>query len=340
MIRNFIFIGVLVLCYAMVGCVQTESSTGGDERQGRITRPVIPDQQEVNSDEYEAMSILGAPLKRQEFTGNSLRKKEQELAKALANYENNPDSLPHIIWYGRRLAYLSRYKDAIGVYSEGLQKHPESYELLRHRGHRFITLRQFDNAISDLEKAAFLIRGSDAKIEQDGIPNRLNQPLTTIQFNVWYHLGLAYYLKGNYDKAISAYKKCMEVSTNDDLLVATSDWLYMTYRKIGNVEAAKALLEPITAKMTIIENSAYHKRLLMYKGEIAPEELLDVKVTNEASELQMATQGYGVGYWFMIQGDINKAREIFQSVLDTSYWPAFGYIASEVELNNLLLVER
>lgn len=339
MIRFLFLIGVFAVSYALVGCVQTESSTGGDERKGRITRPVITPEEE-SAAEYEAMSVLGNPLPRQEFTGNSLRKKERKLAAALSDYESNPDSLNYIIWYGRRLAYLSRYKDAIGIYSEGLKKHPESYELLRHRGHRYITIRQFDNAISDLEKAAFLIRGTETEIELDGVPNRLNQPLTSIQFNVWYHLGLAYYLKGNYDKAISAYKKCMEVSTNDDLLVATSDWLYMTYRKIGNVDAAAALLEPINDEMRIIENSAYHKRLLMYKGEIEPQDLLDVEVTNEASELQMATQGYGVGYWFMIQGDINRAREIFHQVLETSYWPAFGYIASEVELNNLLLVQR
>ncbi len=339
MIRFLILTGVFAVSSVLVGCVQTESSNSSYERQGRITRPVITPTEE-SADEYEAMSVLGNPLPRQEFTGNSLRKKERELATALDNFNSNPDSLDYIIWYGRRLAYLSRYKEAISVYSEGLKKHPESYQLLRHRGHRYITIRQFDNAISDLEKAAFLIRGTETEVEPDGVPNRLNQPLTSIQFNVWYHLGLAYYLKGNYDKAISAYKKCMEVSTNDDLLVATSDWLYMTYRKIGNVDAAAALLEPINDKMRIIENSAYHKRLLMYKGEIEPEDLLNVEVTNEASELQMATQGYGVGYWFMIQGDINRAREIFQQVLETSYWPAFGYIASEVELNNLLLVQR
>ncbi len=337
MIKYYVIIGVFFgfgLC--MSSCVQTESSTGGSP-ESRITRPVVPNPSEPN-EEYEAMSILGAPLLRQTFTGRTLRKKQRELEEARQNYDSNPDSLDYIIWYGRRLAYMSQYKDAINIYSEGLSKHPDSYELLRHRGHRYITTRQFDEAVSDLEKAAFLIRGADLQIEQDGVPNRLNKPLTTTQFNVWYHLGLAYYLKGNYDKAVSSYKKCMDFSVNDDLLVATSDWLFMTYRKIGNVDAATALLGPITSDMKIIENGAYHKRLLMYKGEIAPEELLDVKVTNEASELQMATQGYGVGYWYMIQGDINRAREIFQRVLETSYWPAFGYIASEVEMNNLLLV--
>ena len=31
--------------------------------------------------------------------------------------------------------------------------------------------------------------------EPDGIPNKLNMPLSSTQFNVWYDLALAHYLK-------------------------------------------------------------------------------------------------------------------------------------------------
>lgn len=33
------------------------------------------------------------------------------------------------------------------------------------------------------------------EFEPDGIPNALNPPLTLPHRNIWYHLGLAYYLK-------------------------------------------------------------------------------------------------------------------------------------------------
>jgi TolA-binding protein len=89
------------------------------------------------------------------------------------------------------------------------------------------------------------------------MPNKINKPLSTTQFNVWYHLGLGYYLKGDFENAEQAYLKCMDVSDNDDLIAATADWLYMTYRRQGKTEAATKLLERITDTMTIIENDSY-----------------------------------------------------------------------------------
>jgi len=262
---------------------------------------------------------------------------EAQLTEVQANFEVNPDSLDYIIWFGRRLAYLYHYKDAIQVYTEGLATHPDSYRLLRHRGHRYISIRKFPEAIDDLVRAAFLIREIDSLlIEPDGQPNRQNIPLSNTQFNIWYHLGLAYYLQGNFDKAISAYKKCLEVSNNNDLLVATADWLYMTYRKTGNDEAAEALIAPITKRMKIIENESYHKRILMYKGEVSPEKLLNLKQTNDPTrDLDLVTQGYGVANWYLYNGEVDKAREILERIVQTNSWSAFGYIAAEVDLVNL-----
>ena len=262
---------------------------------------------------------------------------EAQLAEAQQNFDSNPDSVDHIIWLGRRLAYLYQYRDAIKVYSDGLEKHPDSYRLLRHRGHRYISTRQFSEAISDLERAAFLIRDIDSvMVEPDGQPNSQNIPLSNTAFNIWYHLGLAYYLQGNFDKAISAYKKCLEVSVNNDLLVATTDWLYMTYRKTGNDDAAAILIEPITKRMKIIENESYRKRILMYKGELDPERLLSLKQTNDpGQDIDLVTQGYGVANWYLYNGQLEQAREILERIVTTNSWSAFGYIAAEVDLMNL-----
>ena len=80
--------------------------------------------------------------------------------------------------------------------------------------------------------------------------------------------------------------------------------------------------------MNIIENHAYHRRLLMYKGEITPDQLLDVET---ASDLDLATLGYGLGNWHLYNGDREKADAIFRRVTSSPYWPAFGFIAAEAE---------
>ena len=95
---------------------------------------------------------------------------------------------------------------------------------------------------------------------------------------------------------------------------------------------ADKLLERISPKMEILENSSYHRRLLMYKGLEKPEALLDPA---NADGLTIATQGYGVGNWYFVNGDQARAREIFEKVVAGPNWSAFGYIAAEADLQRM-----
>ena len=258
---------------------------------------------------------------------------EQNLVKALEAYHENPTDIESIIWYGRRKAYLGYYWQAISIFTDGISLYPDSSQLYRHRGHRYITVRKLDEAIADLEMAAELAKEEENFTEPDGLPNKAGIPLSNNKFNIYYHLGLANYLKGDYYKALEAYRKCMEFSENPDLLTATSDWLYMTYSRLGMQAEADALLADITPDMKIIENDAYHKRLLMYKGEISPDSLLNLKsIENDTDKLNIVTQGYGVGNWYLLKGDTAKAIDIFKSLVNQNYWPAFGHIAAEADL--------
>lgn len=280
----------------------------------------------------EAYSLFGKPLYRVELPAQTKTQLDSNYAIAKANYNRDPNNADHIIWLGRRAAYLGRYREAIDLFTEGIKKFPDDPRMYRHRGHRYITVREFDKAIADLEKATFLIRNRPDEIEPDGQPNRFNIPTSTLNSNIWYHLGLAYYLKGDFANALRSYQECMKYSTNPDMLCATSDWLYMTLRRLGKTEEAKNVLQPISNKMNILENHAYHRRLLMYKGEIAVDSLLN---TANASDLDIATQGYGVGNWYLYNGQPQKAKEIFEKVLARNMWAAFGYIAAEADLKRM-----
>jgi tetratricopeptide (TPR) repeat protein len=278
----------------------------------------------------EAVSLLGEPLVRPAIAPDRLRALEADLAEARAAYEADPDDAEAIIWLGRRLAYPGRYAEAVEVFSEGIRKHPEDARMYRHRGHRHITLRQLDAAVRDLDHAARLTRDQPDEIEPDGAPNPYGIPRSTLQSNIWYHLALAHYLRGDFEAAVPAWQEALEVSTNDDMWVATADWLYMTLRRLGRDAEAAAALEPVHREMEILENHAYHRRLLMYRGEIEPEALLDF---GGGDPVQVATQGYGVANWYLYNGDEPRAQEIFRRILQTPNWAAFGYIAAEAELS-------
>ncbi len=277
----------------------------------------------------EAISLLGRPL---QALPPSAKRTELEADLAIARREltADPDDLDKIVWVGRRLGYLWRMNEAIEHFTKAIEAHPDQARLYRHRGHRYISVRRFDDAVADLTRAAELIHGKPDVIEQDGMPNEKGIPLTTTGFNVWYHLGLAKYLTGDFEGAFAGFGEAQKFGRGyDDNLVATTDWMYMALRRLGRDREAADLLDRIHADMNIIENHAYHRRLLMYKGEISPEELLDVET---ASDLDLATLGYGLGNWHLYNGNREKAEAIFRKVTAGPYWSAFGYIAAEVEL--------
>ena len=276
----------------------------------------------------EATSLLGKPLHTAAIPSETRSRLEANLATAKADFDKDPASADAAIWLGRRTAYLGRFRDAIAIFSSAIEKHPSDARLYRHRGHRYITVREFDSAIADLSKAASIAAARADEVEPDGQPNARNIPTGTLKTNIYYHLGLAHYLKGDFARAAEAYQLCMQHSKNADMQVATAHWQYMTLRRLNRVDDARKVLEPITASMDVFENGSYHKLLLMYKGEAAP--LSSVK----AGGLDGATVGYGVANWHLYNGRSAEARKILDDIVEqnATQWAAFGYIASEAEL--------
>jgi tetratricopeptide (TPR) repeat protein len=277
----------------------------------------------------EAFSLLGRPLYPPPIPAETEREMLARLAEARARHTQAPGDPEAIIWLGRRTAYLGRYREAIVIYSRGLEKHPAYAKLYRHRGHRFITIRRLDLAIADFERAATLIRNTPDEVEPDGLPNARNIPTSTSHSNIWYHLGLAYYLSGDFENALRCYRECEKFSKNPDMLVATGHWLYMTLRRLGRTAEAAKVLEPIAENLDVIENGDYHRLLLMYKGKLSAEALVG---SAGDGPLAAATVGYGVGNWHLYNGRREEALKTFRRVLDGSQWAGFGYIAAEAEV--------
>lgn len=278
------------------------------------------------------ISLLGTPYFEPERSESVQARLDSNLEVAKRNWEADP-SEENYIWYGRRLGYLSRYQASVDILTEGISKFPNSAKLYRHRGHRYISMRLFDRAIEDLNQANALMPGFPLDIEPDGIPNAINKPLSSTQFNIRYHLALAYYLKGDFSQAEQVYIECLKTCNNDDLMVACVDWMYMTYRRQGKTELAASILGNVHEGMNIVENDSYYKRCLMYQGKLSPDSVLQVSEADpEQSSLSLATQGYGVGNWYLYNGDSAKAKAIFEQVVAGEHFGAFGFIAAEAEL--------
>jgi tetratricopeptide (TPR) repeat protein len=272
----------------------------------------------------QAVSLIGEPFYSSPPSDSTLEK----LRDAQKAFHADPGNADNIIWLGRRTAYAGDYRKAIRIYTEGIDKFPGDARFYRHRGHRYISIREFDRAIMDFEKAVTLIEGKEDRVEPDGMPNAMNIPISSLHSNIWYHLGLAYYLKHDLKNAQRVYRIAVETSNNDDKLVSTTHWLYMILRLQGMEEEATKVLEPIHKDMKIIENQVYHRLCLFYKGEISLEEITG----NEFSDIMNDAAAYGVGNWFFYNGQRDKAKQIFEKILTKKTWASFGYIAAEADM--------
>jgi len=253
---------------------------------------------------------------------------EDRYEHAKSTYTNNPNDADALIWYGRRAAYLGNYNDAIDIYSEGIAKHPSDARMYRHRGHRYISLRQFDNAIADFERAVTLIDGQPDEVEPDGLPNARNIPLSTLHGNIYYHLGLAYYLKGDMERALEAYNNRTVLEKYDDNLVSGGHWLYMILRRMGREAEADLAIAKVHADMDIIENGSYHKMCLFYKGLLSEADLQPKEIGNQSDDVL----AYGLGNWHLYHHqDTVKAKPYYERLLKEGNENSFAYIAGEVD---------
>ena len=278
----------------------------------------------------ETLSLLDKLLVPPPMSADTRRQLEADLATARAAYDRNPQDVDAAIWLGRRTAYLSRFGEAIEIYTRAIEVHPDEPRLYRHRGHRYITIRKFDLAIKDLRKAADLVEGTPDEIEPDGQPNDRNVPTGTLQTNIYYHLGLAHYLKAEFPQARDAYRTCLGLAKNPDMQVATTAWLYLTLRRMKLDDEALQALQPISAGMDVIENAPYHRLLLFYKGEL-PENQLTGKGT------EGVIYAYGLANRELWSGAHDKAKAGMKRIVEKRMddWPAFAYIAAEADLVRL-----
>ena len=309
---------LVAMCVGMSGGVLAQLQTESERPQAGPQRP----------EGVEAISLLGRPLRSALPTERQRAELESRLAEAKAAAEARPNDPDAVVWLGRRTAYLGKFREAIAIYTVGINRFPKFAPLYRHRGHRYITVRELDNAIRDLERAAKLTAGQPDEVEPDGIPNARNTPTSTLQSNIYYHLGLARYLKGDFAGAHKAYRECMKRSNNADMQVATSHWLCMTLRRMGRDAEARTVLAPITAEMDIIENGSYLRLLLIYKGVLTPEELL----AKSSGGTEIATIGYGVANWHFNNGRREQGLELMRKIVSGETWAAFGFIAAEADL--------
>lgn len=271
--------------------------------------------------EPQTHSLFGEPLYAMADTTGQIAAADSALAE-------DPDDVDRIIAAARVRRNFWQYRQAMDLYTRAIELAPEDWRPYRFRGHRHISLRDFDSAIGDLETA---------------------RTLAPTNWDVSYHLGLAYFLAGRFGDAADEYLRCLSLgddpearaaqtddfrscSQNQDdpeSQVAMTEWAVRAALRDGRSDTVSGLLDGISPEMPVTENVAYHHDLLMYKGLVDIDELLN---PGPDAPYRLETVGYGVANWLIAHGEDERAAELLRRLVEDPWWPGFGRIAAEVEL--------
>lgn len=231
------------------------------------------------------------------------------IARAESTLKADPQNVEKIVALGIAQSGARRYREAIQTFTRGLSIDSDDARLFRWRGHRYLSLREFDRAMEDLSHG-----------------NRLD----TANYGIWYHLGIVRYARADFTGAADAFRHAQPKAPDAGELAGATDWLWMSLSRAGKTAEAQAMLarRPDSLPAAI----AYAQRLKLYRGQIGPDAVFTPADTGDVA---VATLSYGVGNWYLVRGDTTRARTWFERSIWSGGWPAFGFIISEIELRRL-----
>ena len=197
---------IAVACAALLACAAPADKTSADTAPAASAVPASPP--------FQTVSLLGDTLRAFPLAPDVRTRYEAQLGEARRAYEHTPSNVDSIIWYARRLGYLGQLRESIEIFTRGVALFPDNPWLYRHRGHRYISVRDFPAAVRDLERAAELVKGRPDEVEPDGQSNAQNTPIGTLHSNIGYHLALAHYLLGDFPAAARTAQREVNAATN------------------------------------------------------------------------------------------------------------------------------
>lgn len=262
--------------------------------------------------EIPATASLAAPA----LAEGVARQGQGKPAEAVASFDRaiaiEPSSADTHLLRCRSLASARRYDEAIAACGIAIQAQPDHAEALRDRGHYFLNTGQIDAGLADLQKAA---------------------SLAPTDRGVFYHLGLAHYLKGEFANAAPAYERCASLSPTEGTRIECQAWLLPSLLRADRRQDAQSLLAHVPTTPVTGHSALYQDRLLLFKGVKSEADLVATMPAEGA--VTEATVGYGIGLWHLLNGRIEAARRYFQRALDSNLPTSWGSRAAEAEIRRL-----
>src|SRR5256885_4208731 len=141
------------------------------------------------------------------------------IARAESALAADPRNVERIIQLGVAQSGARQFREAIETFTRGLTIAPNDALLYRWRGHRYLSVREFDRALDDLT------RGSR---------------LDSTNYGIWYHLGIVRYARGDFPGAADAFARAQRRPPDAAELAGATDWLWMSLSRAGRAGQGQA----------------------------------------------------------------------------------------------------
>ena len=278
-------------------------------------------------------SLLNTPLRNPEWSDQTRAYLEKDIQIARQVLKIAPEREDSYIWLGRRLTYMNRFAEAITVYTEGLNRFPGSYKLLRFRGRSLARTRQFKAAIADYTKGLALMEGVQDSYEPDGLVNARNQSLGSYRSNFLYYRAQTSWAVGDYASTLKGMQLSgqQELVQNTDHQVAVKYWSYLALRKLGRHEEARQLVADVPDHLELLENDDYHRGVRVMKGTLRQADFASMTDTLGLFAVAMESS---------FRGDRAQAESLLEAIIlaaPQGFWPAETEL---IKMRQGLSVER
>lgn len=239
----------------------------------------------------------------------------------------NYRDVPGVIALGVAQSGVMQYREAIATFTRGLAALPGTAAarpaaaraneamLLRWRGHRYLSVREFARADADLTRGL---------------------ALDSTNYGILSHLGVLRFRQGRFADAAALFARAQPRAPDGGERAGSTDWLWMSLARAGRRAEADAMLarriDTLPDPKPAPPGYAYVTRLKLYRGEITPEALV---APGETDATTLATLNYGLGNWYVVRGDTANARAAWERAVQSGGWPGFGFSVAEAELRRL-----
>ncbi|MCQ2534146.1 MAG: hypothetical protein MJ172_06230 [Clostridia bacterium] len=208
---------------------------------------------------------------------------------------------------GNKLASQYRFKEAVEAYSSSLKIKNDDYLTYVRLAGSFLTIRKFDDAFINYQKALKLL---------------------TNEKPVAFTMGAYYYLKGDYSLCRKWVLKSLP--SEGELKIAVIYWHTLSSYRLNE---APTLLEDYDTNMDVGHHGAYKLAVELFTGNLKVDEVLS-QIDNKKESLDYVIALYGVAVYLESQGEMDLSRKYKEELLKAqTFWPCISYLAAWGDIN-------